>query len=253
MSPTGIGTVVFGCAFGGALVGIFLRARLPAAHLDADSRDVVKLVMGLIATMAALVLGLLISSAHSAYEAQEAEMQQLGTHLYQIDRILAHLGPDAAQARASLRRVVAADIARTWSKDHSGGSSFAPSQERTEAENLFEQIASLSPATNFGRFGQTRALQLLASVGETRRLLTEQARTSLSWIFLAVLISWLTLLFFGFGLFARFNATVIVALVAGALSVAAATFIILDMDQPYSGWMQISSAPLRDALKQMDE
>jgi hypothetical protein len=252
MSPIGIGTVVFGCAFGGALLGIFFRTRLPAEHSDTDTRDVVKLVMGLIATMAALVLGLLISSAHSAYEAQQAEMQQLGTQLYQIDRILAHLGPDAAEARATLRRVVAADIARTWSNEYSGAE-FAPSQERSEAENLLERIAGFSPTTNFARFGQSRALQLLASVGETRRLLTEQARTSLSGVFLAVLVSWLTLLFFGFGLFARFNATVVVALVAGALSVAAAIFLILDMNQPYSGWMQISSAPLRDALKQMGE
>jgi Protein of unknown function (DUF4239) len=253
MSPIGVGAVVFGCTLAGALLGIFFSTRLPAGHFDTDSRDVVKLVMGLIATMAALVLGLLISSAHSAYEAQEAELQQLGTQLYQIDRILFHLGPDANEARASLRRIVAADIARTWSNDHPGAASFAPAQERNEAENLFERIASLSPTTNFGRFGQSRALQLLASVGETRRLLTEQARTPLSWVFLAVLVSWLTLLFFGFGLFARFNATVVVALIAGALSVAAALFLILDMDQPYSGWMQISSAPLRDALKQMDE
>jgi hypothetical protein len=253
MDPMGIGALVFGCTFSGALLGILFRAQLPAEHLDADSRDVVKLVMGLVATMAALVLGLLISSAHSAYEEQQGEVRQLGNDVYQIDRMLAHLGPDAAAARVSLHNVVAADVARTWSNDRAAATSFAPARERSEAEDLFERIANLSPTTNAERFGQTRALQLLASVGETRRLLTEQARTTLSWVFLIVLISWLALLFFGFGLFARLNTTVVVALAAGALSVAAAVFLILAMHQPYSGLMQISSAPLRDALRAINQ
>jgi preprotein translocase subunit SecF len=83
--------------------------------------------------------------------------------------------------------------------------------------------------------------------------LSEQAQGSLSWFILVVLMSWLTLLFFGFGLFARFNATVVVAFIAGALSVATACLLILDMNQPYRGWMQMSSAPLREALQEMDE
>jgi hypothetical protein len=253
MSSAVIAALIFGCAFGGALFGIFLRGRLPADHLDGDSKDVVKLVMGLIATLTALVLGLLISSTHSAYDVQAAEIQQLGVHVYQIDRILAHFGQDATEARAQLRRLVAADIERTWPQDRAGAALSTPVQERMEGEQLFERIASLSPTTNLERFGQSRALQLLASVGETRRLLNEQALGSLPWLFLAVLVSWLTLLFFGFGLFARFNSTVAIALAAGALSVAAATFLILEMNQPYRGWMQVSSVPLRNALKQMGE
>lgn len=253
MSSTWTAAAVFACAFGGALLGIFIRRRLPAHHLDDDSKDTVKLIMGLIATLTALVLGLLISSAHSAYDTQTGEVQQLGVHLVQIDRILAQFGQDATQPRALLRKLVAADIDRTWSNDRAVPPSAAPLQARQEGEELFIQIASLSPTTNLQRFGQARALQLLASVGETRRLMIEQAQDSLSWVFLAVLVSWLTLLFFGFGLFARFNQTVVVALMAGALSVAAAAFVILDMNHPYSGAMQVSSAPLRDALKQMNE
>jgi hypothetical protein len=111
----------------------------------------------------------------------------------------------------------------------------------------------LSPTTNLERYGQSRALTLLSSIGETRRLLGEQAQGALSRLVLFVLVSWLTLLFFGFGLFARLNATVVVAYIAGALSVATACLLILDMNQPYSGWMQISSAPMREALREMNE
>jgi hypothetical protein len=245
--------LIFGCAFGGALLGIFVRGRLPSHHQDGDTRDTVKLIMGLVATMAALVLSLLISSAHSLYETQNTEIQQLGVHLSQLDRILVHFGHDAAPARALLRRVLAADIERTWPADGVERTTSAPSGERTDAEQLFEAIANLSPATNLDRLGQSRALQLLADSGETRRLMSQQTHASLSWVFVAVLVFWLTLLFFGFGLFALFNRTVVVALLAGALSVAAASFLILEMNHPYRGWMQLSSAPLRDALGQMDE
>ena len=252
MSSTLSAAVVLACTFGGALFGIFIRGRLPENDLDNDSKDTVKLIIGLIATLTALVLGLLISSAHSAYDTQTGEVQRLGVHLIQIDRILGRFGQDGTQARHVLRKLVASDIDRTWRNDRAGAPS-APFQAEAEGEQLFMQIASLSPTTNQQRLGQARMLELLATVGETRRLLAEQAHSSLSWVFLVVLVAWLTLLFFGFGLFARFNRTVVVALFTGALSVAAAVFVILEMNHPYSGSMQISSAPLRDALNQMSE
>ncbi len=242
----------FGCVFAAALAAIFIRVRLPPHHFEGDSKEFVKLVLGLVATITALVLGLLISSAHTEYDAQESEVQQLGVHLYQIDRILAHFGSRSPEQRELLRRLVAGDIARIW--PDGGGSSaalYAPLSVQQDAEQLFDGIASLEPKTDLERMGQSRALQLLSSVGETRRLLVAQSHGSLSWPFLVVLISWLTVLFFGFGLFARFNATVVAALFVGAASVAGAIFLILEMNQPYGGWMQISSAPLRDALVQM--
>lgn len=252
MTSTLSAAVVLACTFAGALFGIFIRGRLPENDLDNDSKDTVKLIMGLIATLTALVLGLLISSAHSAYDTQTGEVQRLGVHLIQINRILAEFGQDGMQARHLLRELVASDIDRTWRTDRAGAPS-APFQAQSEGEQLFVQIARLSPTTNLQRFSQGRALELLATIGETRRLLTEQAHGSLSWVFLVVLVTWLTLLFFGFGLFARFNRTVVVALFTGALSVAAAVFVILEMYHPYSGSMQVSSAPLRDALNQMTE
>ncbi len=243
--------VAFGCVFSAALVAIFVRVRLPTHHFEGDSKEFVKLVLGLIATITALVLGLLISSAHSEYDAQESEVQQLGVHLYQIDRVLAIFGSESTELRGTLRRLVADDVARIWPDGGVSAAAYAPLSAQNEAEELFVGIAGLAPKTDLERMGQSRALQLLSSVGETRRLLVEQSHGGLSWPFLVVLISWLTVLFFGFGLFARLNATVVAALFVGSLSVAGAIFLILEMNQPYGGWMQISSAPLRDALVQM--
>ena len=253
MNTTVVSSLTFGCTLAAAVMGIALRARLPAHHLDGDSKDAVKLVIGLIATMTALVLGLLTSSAHSAYDQQVSEVQQLGVHVTDIDRILAQFGPEAASQRELLRRLVAADIARIWPSDGAGGVTNLPVSARHEGQALFDGIAGLTPRTEVEKFGQSRALQLLVSVSETRRLLTEQASNSVSPALVFVLIAWLTLLFFGFGLFARFNATVFAAFLVGAASVSASLFLILEMSQPYRGWIQVSSAPVRNALAQMGQ
>jgi hypothetical protein len=252
LNSTTVGLLAFGVTFGAALMAMFIGDRLPEHHLASYSKELVRLVMGLIATITALVLGLLISSAHSAYDAQRAELQQLSVHIYQIDRILARFGPDAIESRELLRRIVAADIARIWPIDGPGAAKYAPLSAQQEAEGLFDDIAGLLPKSDLQRLGQSRALQLLASIGETQRLMVEQAQGGLSWPFLSVLVSWLTILFFSFGLFARFNVTVVVALFVGSLSVAGAIFLILEMNQPYSGWMPVRSTPRRDALTQMN-
>lgn len=251
MNSTLVALTAFGFTFCAALLAIFIRSRLPEQHLEGDSKELVKLVLGLIATITALVLSLLISSAHSAYEAQASELQQLGVHIYQIDRILAHFGPDGVKERELLRQIVAADVARVWPSDGAASAISTPMSAQLRAESLFDGIESLVPKTELERYGQSRALQLFSSVAETRRLLIEQSRGALSRPFLIVLVSWSTVLFFGFGLLARFNVTVVGALLVGALSVAGAIFLILEMNQPYGGWMQLSSAPLQDALAQM--
>jgi hypothetical protein len=237
--------------FGGALVGTLLHAKLPQHHRDGDSKDVIKLVMGLIATIAALVLGLLIASAHSAYDTQESEVRQLAVHLVLLDRILAHYGPEAAGARTVLREIVIADVERIWPNEGAGTAKMPSPQVRAQGEELFEMIANMSPHAEVQRFTQSRALQILTDMANTRRLMAEQAGGSLSWPFFVVLIFWLVVLFLGFGLFARFNATVFTAFFVGAISVAGAIFLILELYHPYGGLMQISSRPMHMALDQI--
>jgi len=251
MSSLVIAAFVFACTFGGGIVGILLHALLPEHHHNDNSKEVIKLVMGLIATVAALVLGLLISSAKTSYDAQKAEVQQLGIHLFQLDHILMRFGPDGRVAREQLRRIVSTDIALTWPGQSGVTAALEPIEAQKEAEELFARIASLPARSDAQHVDQTRALQQLVSVWETHRILDEQAGGSLSWPFLVVLVFWLTALFVGFGLFTRFNLTVGAALLVGALSVAGAVFLILEMNQPYRGIMQISSTPIRNALTPM--
>ena len=251
MSALMISLVVFALVLGAAILGTYLHVKLPAHHRDGDSRDVIKLVMGLIATIAALVLGLLIATERSAYDVQEDEVRQLAAHISLTDRILAHYGPEAHEARLLLRRVVEADIGGIWPETGMVKPDMPTFELRTHGEDIFTMVGALEPVTATQKFSQGRALQLLSNMATTRRLLSEQAGESLSWPFFVVLVFWLVVLFLGFGLFARFNPTVVVSLVIGAASVAGAIFLILELNTPYTGIMQLSSAPMRHALEEL--
>jgi hypothetical protein len=253
MSSLLVALAVFAFTFAGALIGLFLNRRLPTPHLEGDSRDVVKLVMGLIATMSALVLGLLISSAHRAHAAQEEEVQQMAVNLFQLDRVLERYGPEGKEARDYLRSFVRGELAKVTRPDGLKAAIDSPLEGQRGAAMLLDRVTGLQPANDTQKFLQARALQLIGSLAETRLLLNEQARTGISWPFMVVLVFWLTFLFMGFGLFARRNTTVVAALCLGALSVGGAIFLILDMYLPYRGVMHTSIEPIRNTLMLMGQ
>ncbi|HVO26526.1 MAG TPA: hypothetical protein VMW56_23190 [Candidatus Margulisiibacteriota bacterium] len=249
MNPTTISLIVFACVFGGALLGLLLHATLPTHHLGADSKDVVKLGIGLVGTMAALVLGLLVASAKGSYDAQSSELIQMSANAALLDRILAHYGPETKEARALLRGVVVRLLDGMWSQDRLV--STAPTAAGGEA--LYEKIQGLSPKDDNQRWVQTQALSMGMEFGRTRWLMYEQRSIGVSTPLLVVLVLWLTIIFVSFGVFAPPNATVIASLAVSALSVSGAIFLILEMYSPYSGLIQISSAPLRAALAHLGQ
>ena len=116
--PIVVSCIVFTCVFAGTLAGMSLRAALPDTHLTTDSRDVMKLGMGLIATMSALVLSLLVASAKGSYDTQRNELTQMSANVILLDRALAHYGPESKNAREQLRRVFAGMRDRVWPEDN---------------------------------------------------------------------------------------------------------------------------------------
>jgi hypothetical protein len=248
MSPVTTSLIVFACIFGGALLGIAIRARLPKEHLSPDTKDVVKLGIGLIATMSALVLGLLIASAKGSFDAQRNEVVQMSANVIFLDRVLAHYGPETKEVRTLLGRAVTTAIDRLWPADGAGVRELDTSGG---VENLYEKIQELSPKTELQRTAQAQAIKIFTDIGQTRLLLFSQRGSSIPTPFLVILVFWLALIFASFSLFAPENATVIVTLFVCALSVAGAILLILELDRPFGGFIQISSAPLRDALAQL--
>jgi hypothetical protein len=245
MSSFAISLIVFLCLFGGAMIAILLRGSLPEHHLSADSQGVVKLAMGLVATMAALVLGLLVSSAKSSYDAQSAELTDMSARLILLDRVLALYGPETREARAVLRGVAVDSLDRIWPQERSRTSDVVPP---SNAEVFFEKIQALSPKDDTQRSLKVQASSMAMGLGQTRWLMFAQGANSVSKPMLVVLVFWLTAIFISFGLFAPHNATVTAALFVSGLSVSGAIFMILEMYTPYGGLIEISSAPLRFAL-----
>jgi hypothetical protein len=246
-----IAGIVFACCVGGAVSGIVLRRVLPERHLGHESRDVIKMGTGLVATMSALVLGLLIGGAKSAFEAQRTGFQQMATNVILLDRALAHYGPETARARKQLRQTVASMIDRLWPSDGSQSGGLDDEAITADAGAIYDAIRDLASQDDAHRGAQAQALQISAELARTRWQLSQRDDGSLPIPFLVVLAFWLFVLFASFGLFSAPNATVITVLMVCALSVAGAVFLIVDLDQPFEGLIKVSSTPLRGALEQL--
>ena len=251
MNYIAIRLIVFSCVFGSALFGMFLRGVLPEQHLSADSKDTVRLGMGMVATMAALVLGLLVASAKNFYDTQSSDLTQLSANVILLDRVLAHYGPETKEVRDVLRGAVARTLDLIWHQGQQQGSQMAPTA--AGGEILYDKIQALSPQNDVQRALKAQASSMAIDLGKLRWLMFEEGNTSVSLPLLAVLVFWLAIVFSSFGLFAPRNATAIAALLVCALSVSGAIFLILEMYTPFEGLMQISSAPLRSALAHLGQ
>ena len=245
-----IASVVCACVVGGALLGLGLRAVLPEHHISEPSRQVVNVAIGLIATLSALVLGLLVASAKSSFDARNDEVKTSAAKLILLDRTLRQYGPETQPLRELVRKLTQRRIDHAWGNVDAGGILTTP-EDVTSAEQVRTRLFALAPATDAQRWQLTRALAITAEVEQARWLSIEENRSSIPRPFLVVLVSWLTAIFASLGLFAPRNATVYAVLLVCALSVSTAIFLILEMDQPYEGLLRISSAPLVNAVAEM--
>jgi hypothetical protein len=240
-------TFVF--VFGFALLGSYLRDRLPAAHLSKESQDVVRLGMGLVATMTALLLGLVTASARTTYDVQDTAIKTSAINILTLDRHLARLGEQARPTRLSLRAAVEYRLATTWPASGTARG-FATAMPTTAVEDIQNQLLLLEADTESKRFFKIEALKLSEELLKTRWRLLE-AGSGIPRGFLAVIIFWLAVTFASFGLYAPRNATVLSVLFVAAVSVALALFLISELDGPFNGVIRISPAPFESALENL--
>ena len=251
MSSLTVSLISAVCICGGVLIGLILRRLLPEYHLRDESKDTVKLGAGMIATVSALVLGLLVASAKSTFDTTEAEMTQRSAKILLLDRILADYGPETRAAREQLRKVVATMIETIWPDEKSAASGLTAYEQMHGMEDVQMTLLKITPTTEAQRQMYTTAQNLIDQLRESRWLLIEQGQKVIPLPFLVILLFWVTMLHISFGLFAPRNATVITVLLISALSVSGAIFIILDMTHPLQGTVKISSAPMRNALEHL--
>ena len=248
MNPLLISLLVFAVIFGGALVGMIVRPLLSELHLQPDSRDVVKMATGLIGTLAALVLGLLIASAKGSFDQKTSQVRQMTATIILLDDLLAQYGPDASPVRNLLRQSIQPLANRIWHEEEIPAGKLGHFKSSTEARAFENELERLSPNNDAQRSLQSRAIQTFTEGAQIRLQLFAQTGGSIPTPFLIILVFWLSAIFVSFTLFAQTNLVVMASLLACALSFAGAIFLVLELDNPFTGLMGISSAPLRSAL-----
>jgi hypothetical protein len=248
MTPLSMSLAAFACIFGGTFLGIFVRRKLPGHHLSGDTRDVVRQGTALIATLASLVLGLLIASANGKYETQNSEVKQLIANIVLLDNALRQFGGEAETIRGQLRDEVGALADKIWSESRQTYGRQEPFRAASAGLAIYDEVLKLTPKTDAQRFYQSRAMDTLVDIGKTRLLLFTQAAGSIPLPFLIVLVGWLALIFASISLFAESNARTVMILCVFSFAASAAIFLILELSHPFSGLMMISDGPFRNSL-----
>ena len=227
----------------------FFGLVLPDHHLSNDSKDVIKLGTGMIATLAALVLGLLIASAKGNFDTMNNGLVQAGSKIVLLDRIMAHYGPETKEMRDMLRQGVASTVDIIWANERAENIDAKTFHSRAGFETLQDKLRQLSPQNNAQRWLQSQALQVSGEIAAVRWFLTEQkGHSSLPTPLIVLLVFWLVLIFFIFGMLSPRNETAIVVLLVCALSVAASLYMLLELDNPFGGLITVSADPLSNAL-----
>ena len=244
-----IGLIAFVAIFGGVLLGIFGARALPEHHLSSETRTAVSVAAAIVGTLSALVLGLMISTANSAFSARSGEVAAVSVNLIRINRMMQRYGPEADDVRTKLRTYASAKMQDLFP------ASGEPSQNIEGTVRMMETtqdaILALVPTDERHRWLRSQALTLSDSLLQARWLLAEQARSSIPLPFLILLIIWLAIVFGSFGLFAPANATAIAVLCLCSMAVSGGITMILELDSPLSGLVRVSAEPMRQALAQV--
>jgi hypothetical protein len=241
--------------FAGALLGMGLQRRLPSHHLSKEMQDLVKLSAGTIATLTALVLGLLVSTAKSSFDGIQTGIVQGSAKFILLDRALARYGPESKAAREQLKRVIAASIEMVWPTEKTGVSALTSFERANgiELELVQDKLRELTPQNDAQRQALAQAQQIANDLSQIRWLSVEEAKNQLPVPLLLILVFWLVLLFVSFGLFAPRNSMALTVLFVGACAISAAIFLVLELNRPLDGLIKVSSAPLRNAMQHLGQ
>jgi hypothetical protein len=253
MSPIIVGAVTFAGAYGAALVGLFISDLLPKHHVSSESRTAVNISIAMVGTLTALVIGLLVSSAHGSFSQKETELRNAAAKVILLDRTLREYHPPDNSIRDFLRQTVVDRIHQLWPEVAAGNFAPATVTAGNAPEDLRERILALSPENDAQRWLKSQALDITSEIEALRWQAFERIGGGIQWPFVAIVVFWLAVIYLSFGLFAPRNASVLVALFLSALSFAGAIYLLLALDRPYSAPIKLSSAALQMALEQIQK
>ena len=243
--------LVAACIFASGLVGLYLNRLLPQRHLTKETLDVVKLGIGMLSVLASLVLGLLIATAKSSYDSTDRAIRSYAAELALLNETLRDYGVDALVPHNLLRSYTERLLQDGWPRSGSRAPMLEDEEARLLLEHVREAIRALKPIDDGQRSLQIQATDINVNLLRQRWLLIEQQGPSVRRVVVVILVSWIMVIFASFGMNAPRNGTVLVAFLICSLAIGGAIFLILEMDRPLDGVMQISSWPMQNALAHM--
>jgi hypothetical protein len=253
MSPELFAAAVAIGVFAGGLIGLALKHVLPEQHTSGPSRDMIGAVVGLLTLLCALVTGLLIWTAYGVYAGQNTAIQTLAAKVLQLDLALADYGPEAKSARLQLRERVGKTIDQVWGT-HLSDAKFAAEELSASIQVMHDPekaLGHLQAATDDQRQALASAKSAVEAIALSRLQMSFALSAPVSYPLLLTVVGWVFFLFCGFGLMSKGGAMPIITLAVGAIAVATAVLLILDLSNPYSGAFRASPAPLEQALSVM--
>jgi len=246
------GLATFAVIFGGGILGLLLGRVLPEEYHSDTTKNIVQTATGMVSLLAALVLGLLVATAKNKFDTSNQQVEQFAASLMLLNRQLVNYGPEADDAKALLRKYTIAKIAETWP----GGPGPKPRPDDPPAwkslEGLQQSLTELAPQTGSQRSETATATQTAADLAKTTWIQAAEESEHVPQPFVLIMIVWLFVLFVSFGLFAPRNMLVVIALLVGALSIAGAVVLVVDMDSPFEGMIVVSADPMQEALSKMN-
>ena len=247
MSAVAVGLIAFGLILASIAVGLTMRNWVPEAHISGDSKEVIRLATALIGTMAAVVLALLFASTRTSFEATNASVGRMTTSVIELDHMLREYGREGEALRKALRQDVVAIVGSIWQDDATVQHLASPSTSEGQV-TVLTRLRQMTPANPLQAALQVRALSVSGDLEQIRLSLVAEPSDSISKPFVVVLVLWLCFIFLSFSMSAKANTTLVVILVICAFSASSAVYLILELEQPFDGLMQIPNSALRNAL-----
>jgi hypothetical protein len=278
MSDWTVGVLVSACVFAGGIAGMLLYRLLPAEHQSTETRDNIRLAIGMISILASLVLGLLTASAKQTFDRADQELRGFAADLIILNQTLRDYGPETAEARATLRQYTDRAVKTTWSDQATDApNSLEDPVAGQKLQAVEHMVIALKPTSEDQHMLRGQALTLANQLVRARwTLLVNQSganspklvkiieiqitmitsRIGLSApspILLVIMVIWISMIFTSFGLFAPHNATVVIAFFICSLSIGTSIFLIREMDSPFDGVIMVSGDAMRSAAAHMAE
>jgi hypothetical protein len=253
MTSISIAVAVAILTFGSGLLGLYLQKRLPQTHLSGGSKDMILAVIGLLTLLLALVLGTLVGNTYAFFAMQKSELETMASRVLLVDQALAEYGPEAKPERNLMKQALTQSYDLFWR-----GADADPTQLKVEValdrwQPIANALGALDPKTPTQKDALAAAKANFALMEQTRLLMSLQLSSPVAWSLVTSVILWSMFLFCGFGVLSGTNPTTIIALALGAISVASAMFLILDLTQPYSGLFRVPPSAIQQTLQAIDK